>query len=135
MKTPREIVNLMLEKDAFSKWMNVEVIDLSHGACTLQAKVHKDMLNGFQIAHGGISYSLSDSALAFAANSYGYQCVSIETSISHLRPVHENDTLHVYCQEIHRGRTIGIYAVEIFNQHQKLISSFKGTVNISSEMW
>jgi acyl-CoA thioesterase len=93
------------------------------------------MLNGFDIGHGGISYALSDSALAFSANTNGYKCVSIESSISHIRPIQIDDILTVKSEEIHRGRTIAIYSVEIINQKSKLISKFKGTVNISSEKW
>lgn len=93
------------------------------------------MLNGFGIAHGGISYSLSDSALAFAANAYGKQCVSIETAISHLRPARLNDELTVVCNEIHRGRSIALYTVKITNQEGVDISHFKGTVHISENEW
>jgi acyl-CoA thioesterase len=135
VKTPQEIVSTMMEKDAFSQWMNVEILQVEKGACLLRAVIHKDMLNGFEIAHGGISYALSDSALAFSSNAYGFKCVSIETSISHLRPVYEGDILTVKSEEIHRGKTIGIYTVEIQNQDASLISKFKGTVNISSEHW
>ncbi len=135
MNSPEDIIALMMEKDAFSQWMGVSIKSISKGSCVLECTVHDDMLNGFNIAHGGISYSLSDSALAFSANSYGYQCVSIETSISPVRPVHLNDTLTVSCEEIHRGKTIGIYTVEIKNQEFKLISKFKGTVNISRNVW
>lgn len=135
MKTPAEIVGLMLENDAFSKWMNLEVTELGQGFCNLKCTVRAEMLNGHKIAHGGISYSLSDSALAFAANSHGNKCVSIETSISHLSPVFEGDKLFVKCEEKHRGRTYGIYQVDIFNQENKQISTFKGTVNISKETW
>ncbi len=135
MKTPKEIVAYMLENDAFSKWMHLSVKEVSEGYCHLTCSVNAQMLNGFHIAHGGISYSLSDSALAFASNSYGNKCVSIETSISHLLPVHEGDTLTVICSEIHRGKTFGIYEVRIQNQRNELISKFKGTVNISSEVW
>lgn len=135
MKTPQEVVDIMMEKDAFSRWIGLTVTELSAGHCVLKCTVKAEMLNGFQIAHGGISYSLSDSALAFASNSHGHKCVSIETSISHLLPVHEGDELTVNCNEIHRGRTYGIYRVEIFNQKEEQISMFKGTVNISSEVW
>jgi acyl-CoA thioesterase len=93
------------------------------------------MLNGFHILHGGISYSLSDSALAFAANSRGYKCVSVETSISHLRPVFIDETLRIVSNEIHRGKSIGIYEIDIFNSKNELISKFKGTVSISKDMW
>ena len=125
----------MMEKDAFSQWLNLSVKSIEKGNCVLECVIHENMLNGFGIAHGGISYSLSDSALAFSSNAYGYQCVSIETSISHIRPVHVNDVLTVICEEVHRGKTIGIYSIEIKNQDLKLVSKFKGTVNISRNMW
>lgn len=135
MKSPSEIVNLMLSNDAFSKWMNVEVIEIKAGYCKLKCTVHSGMLNGFDILHGGISYSLSDSALAFSANAHGYKCVSIETSISHIRPVKMDNILFVESTEIHRGKSFGIYSVAIVDQENKLISKFKGTVNISKEVW
>ena len=135
MKTPEQIVDIMMEKDAFSKWMQISILSIEKGSCVLQTTIHQEMLNGFDIAHGGISYSLSDSALAFSANAFGYQCVSIETSISHIRPVFENDILTVTCREVHRGKTIGIYSIEIINQESKLVSKFKGTVNISRKVW
>lgn len=135
MKEPQEIVSKMLEQDFFSQWMKISVDDLGIGRCTVSCEVHKEMLNGFAILHGGISYSLSDSALAFAANSYGYKCVSIETSISHIRPAKIGNRLTAKCSEVHRGKTIGIYGVEVFNEEGKLISKFKGTVNISNEIW
>lgn len=135
MKSPAEIVNLMLQNDAFSKWMHLEVIEINEGSCTLQMTVNDEMLNGFFITHGGISYSLSDSALAFASNSRGNKCVSIETSISHLRPTKTGDILKAVAVEKHRGKTIGVYEVTVYNQDEKVISLFKGTVHVSQEIW
>lgn len=132
---PIQIVERMLQSDAFSKWLGIEVVEISEGKCILSMKVTSEMLNGFHIAHGGISYALADSALAFAANSYGNQCVSIETSISHTKPSSEYDLLTATCTELHRGKTIGIYQVEVKNQNQKLIALFKGTVHISTKIW
>lgn len=135
MKSPREIVDLMMHNDAFSKWMKIEVIAVAEGTCTLQMQVQPDMLNGFFITHGGISYSFSDSALAFASNSRGYKCVSIETSISHVRPTKEGDILTAVAVEKHRGKTTGIYEVTVTNQEHKTISLFKGIVHIAQETW
>jgi acyl-CoA thioesterase len=135
MKTPEQIVAIMLEGDAFSRWMQVKVEQLSRGQCTLSCVVREEMLNGHRIAHGGISYALADSALAFAANSYGFKCVSIETSISHLRPVQENDTLTCVCEEVHRGKTFAIYKANIYDQNNLIVASFKGSVNISIDKW
>jgi len=135
MKTPEEIVSTMLENDVFSQWLDVNVQSIGLGSCTLRASIHGQMLNGFNILHGGISYSLADSALAFASNSYGYKCVSIDTSISHLRPAVLGDTLIATAIERHRGKTVGIYEVNVTNQDGKNIALFKGTVHISKDVW
>jgi acyl-CoA thioesterase len=135
MLSPNQIVEMMMEKDAFSNWMGIHVDKIELGTSILRCTVKEEMLNGFQILHGGISYSLSDSALAFASNSYGNKCVSIETSISHTRPAKIGDVLTATCKEVHRGKRIGIYEVSISNQEDTLISVFKGTVHISEDTW
>lgn len=131
----KAIVQKMMEKDAFSQWMNIEVIEIKTGFCKLRVTVLPEMVNGFNIAHGGIAYSISDSALAFAANAHGKQCVSIETSISHVRTAKINDVLTATCTEMNRGRTIGIYQVVVTNQEDKKVALFKGTVHISDRIW
>jgi acyl-CoA thioesterase len=93
------------------------------------------MLNGFQIAHGGIAYSLADSCLAFASNSHAYKCMSIETSISHIKKVFEGDKLIATSRQISRAKKIGIYEVSIHNQKQELVDKLKGTVFISKKVW
>lgn len=135
MKTPEEIVRLMMEKDHFSQWLGVEILETGLGHCKLRATVNEKMLNGHHVLHGGITYSLSDSALAFSSNSRGNKCMSIETSISHIRKCNPGDTLTFYAKEIHRGQTTGIYEIEGFNQENKKVSHFKGTVHISQDMW
>lgn len=133
--TPKAIVQKMMEKDAFSQWMDIKIIKVDAGYCRLEATIQPEMVNGFMIAHGGISYSLSDSALAFAANGYGKQCVSIETSISHTRPAKIGDVLTATCTELNRSKTIGIYQVLITNQEDKKVAIFKGTVYITKNDW
>lgn len=133
--TPKEIVDEMMRLDAFSRWLGISVDVIEEGRCELSCVVTDQMLNGHQIAHGGITYSLSDSALAFASNAHGYKAVSIETSISHLYSVGQGDSLRVVCEESYRGKTVGIYQVSAFNQDEKLVSRFKGTVHISEDVW
>jgi acyl-CoA thioesterase len=125
----------MMNNDTFSTWLGIEIDFIDNGICNLRAEITAEMLNGFQIAHGGISYSLADSALAFASNSQGVQCVSIETSISHVKKVAEGDVLIAEARELHRGRTTGIYDVSLKNQHNELVALFKGTVFITDKEW
>ena len=91
VKTPKEIIQKMMEKDAYSNWLGVKVLSVEKGSCKITCEIKEIMQNGFSIAHGGIAYSIADTTLAFAANSYGYQSFTIETSISHLRKVQVKD--------------------------------------------
>ena len=125
----------MLSNDKFSQWLDLEITSIGKGFCEATCRTKEDMLNGFDILHGGITYSISDSLLAFASNSYGYKCVSIETSVSHTRPVKNDEVLRAKCSEIHRGKTIGIYNVDIIDTTDKLVSKFKGTVFVSKDEW
>ena len=95
----------MFVKDAFSKWLGIKVLEINEGSCILEMNVRDEMTNGFHIAHGGIAYSFADSALAFAANSYGIKSMSIETSISHTKKVNINDTLTAETKELNIPET------------------------------
>ncbi len=132
---PSEIIDKMYEHDPFSLWLGIERVEEGAGFCTLKMKVRKEMSNGFSIAHGGICYSLADSALAFASNAHGKQAMSIETSISHLKPVKVGDELMAEAKEINLTRRTGIYDIRISNQRGELVAAFKGTVYRTEKTW
>ncbi len=129
------IVEKMYTNDMFSKWLGIERIAVEGGKVRLRMQIRKEMLNGFNILHGGISYSLADSALAFASNSHGVQSVSIETSISHVKPCYENDIIIAETKELSLTSKIGVYEVTIKNQKEDIIALFKGTVYRTSKSW
>ena len=135
MSNPRKIINKMFNQDAFSQWLGIEIIDVSEGFCQLKMIVRKEMLNGFQIAHGGIAYSLADSSLAFASNSHGRKSLSVETSISHIVSVKEGDVLTVTTKELSLSDKIGVYLITIINQSNEDVAYFKGTVYRTSKEW
>ena len=135
MSIPWKIVNKMYDQDAFSQWLGIEIVDVSEGYCQLKMKVRKEMLNGFHIAHGGIAYSLADSALAFASNSHGKKSLSVETSISHTVSVKDGDVLTATTKELSRSDKIGVYLITITNKENQEIAIFKGTVYCTSKDW
>ena len=135
MKHPKEIVETMLQQDAFSELLGMELLEIEPGFCVLRCKVTSQMTNGFGIAHGGITYSLADSALAFASNAHGVHCFSVDTNIAHLKKVQLGDVLTARCTESHRGKRTGVYVVEIHNQDAKRVAYFRGTVFIGTEAW
>ena len=135
MKSPSEIIELMLAGDAYSKGLGMEVLHIEPGKCTIRMQVNEGMVNGFNIAHGGITYALADSAMAFASNAHGVQCVSIDTAISHIKKVQINEVLKATCTSLSRNRKVGIYEVKVTNQSDELVAHFKGTVLLSDREW
>lgn len=129
------VVDLMYNNDPFSQWLGIKRIEDVTGRSVLKMTVRKEMLNGFDIAHGGITYSLADSALAFASNSHGRMAVSVETSISHIEKIHEGDILTAVAEEVSISNKIGIYQITITNQENKKVALFKGTVYRTSKDW
>jgi acyl-CoA thioesterase len=130
------IVDAMMENDHFSQWLGVIRLEEREGYCRLQMVVRPEMCNGFGIAHGGITYSLADSALAFASNSQGRHAVSIETSISHIRPLQAEDGIIAIAKEVSAGNKISIYEVRIEKEEDgELVALFKGTVYRKAEEW
>ena len=125
----------MMERDLFSQWLGVERMEEREGYCKLKMTVRAEMCNGFDIAHGGITYSLADSALAFASNSHGRQAVSIETSISHIQSLRTGDIIIAIAEEKNCSNRIGIYEVRVEKINGELVALFKGTVFRKDKEW
>lgn len=128
------IVNKMFDNDAFSRWLGIKILQSKPGFCILQMAITAQMTNGFGIAHGGITYALADSALAFAANGHGRHCVSIDTSINHISPLYEGDIITAYAKEDALKNKFGFYTVEL-KKDDSIIALFKGTVFRSDKEW
>lgn len=133
--TATQVVDQMMGKDLFSQWLGIERLGESSGACKLRMTVRPEMCNGFGIAHGGITYSFADSALAFASNSHGRHAVSIETSISHIKPLFAGDVLIATAEEKSCSNRIGIYEVRVEKEGGELVALFKGTVFRKDKEW
>lgn len=133
--SPQQIIDKMMDGDQFSQWLGIEFLEVVAGKVNLQLEIKPEMLNGFHIAHGGISYSLADSALAFSSNAHGRHAVSVETSISHVQKVMEKDVLRTDVKEVSLNHKIGIYHIAILNQHDVEVAHFKGTVYRSDKEW
>jgi acyl-CoA thioesterase len=131
----KRVVDQMFFNDPMSQWLGIVRLEDGPGISVLQMTVRQEMLNGFSIAHGGITYSLADSALAFASNSHGIQAVSIETSISHVAPVKEGDVLTTKVVEQNLTKRTGLYSIEVYNQEHKVVAFFKGTVFRTGKLW
>lgn len=125
--TPAAVVAHMMENDLFSQWLGIEVLEINAGVSKIKMVVREEMINGFGIVHGGIAFSLADSAFAFACNNRNVLSVALDTAINFTKPVHVGDSLIAEAKEIHNGRSTGLYHIHITNQHEHLVAIFKGT--------
>jgi len=135
MTKAEKIVNKMYQNDAFSQWLGIKIISVEGTKVVLQMEVRKEMTNGFEVTHGGITYSLADSALAFSSNGHGRMCVSIETSISHTKAVRAGDTLVAVSEEVSLTNKIGVYHIKVTNQNNQTVALFKGMVFRKEDEW
>lgn len=121
-----KVVAHMMEHDLFSQWLGIEVLEIKEGYSKIKMTVRNEMINGFGIVHGGIAFSLADSAFAFACNNRNILSVALDTSINFIKPVQVDDVLTAEANELHNGKSTGLYHITITNQQKHLIAQFKG---------
>ena len=121
------VVDKMMQEDAFSRWLGIEVLEVREGYSRLRMTLRDEMLNGFGVIHGGIAFSLADSAFAFACNNRNNLSVALDTSITFTKSTQPGDVLIAEAKELHHGRSTGLYLVTIINNRGEQVALFKGT--------
>ena len=124
----------MLSQDAYSQWLGIEILECEIGRCKVALIVRKEMLNSMNKAHGGITYSLADTAFGFAANTHGKYAVSIETSINHIEAVNEGDYLTAESVIEKVNNKLGFNIIEV-KRGEELVALFKGVVYRTNKDW
>ena len=122
-----KVVETMLQNDRFSQWLGITVIAVREGYAKIQMTVREEMVNGFGVTHGGITFSLADSAFAFACNNRNNLSMALDTGISFTRPVQPGDILTAEANEVHNGSSTGLYLITVTNQQGGQVAHFKGT--------
>lgn len=132
---PNQLIpHKMLSQDAYSQWLGIEILECELGRCKVAMTVRKEMLNSMHKAHGGITYSLADTAFGFAANTHGKFAVSIETSINHIEAVSEGEYLIAESVIEKVNNKLGFNIIEV-KRGGELIALFKGVVYRTNEDW
>jgi acyl-CoA thioesterase len=122
----KQVVEKMMQEDRFSQWMGIEVIEVREGYSRIRMTIRPEMVNGFGIVHGGVTFAFADSAFAFACNNRNDLSVALDTSINFTKQVLVGDQLTAEATELHNGKSTGLYQIAIQNQHQQLVAQFKG---------
>jgi len=118
----------MWKGDKASRSLGIEVEITGLGAATATMRVREDMLNGLDVCHGGMLFTLADTACAFACNSYNRVTLSASGKIHFLRSAMLGDRLTAVAVEDYRGGRRGFYTVKITNQQDEAVALFRGRV-------
>jgi acyl-CoA thioesterase len=121
------VVASMMASDAFSQWLGIDIIEVAPRRSTCRMTVRSEMVNGLGVSHGGIVFSLADSAFAFACNTHGKLTVSIDNSITYPAPVRVGDVLTAVAQEEASSGRLSYYRADVTNQRGEVVAIFRGT--------
>lgn len=126
LEKARQCAEAMYSNDRSSKALGIEIEVAEPGTAVATMTVREDMLNGFDVIHGGLTFTLADTAFAFACNSYDNQTFAASAQVEFLRPAELGDVLTATAREDYRGRRNGYYTVEVRNQRDEVVAIFRG---------
>ena len=126
LKTAQRCAAKMFGADKASQALGLEVEIPAAGEAVATMRVRDDMVNGFDVCHGGLLFALADSAFAFACNAYDRQAVAASAQIEFLRPSYRGDELEAVAKEDYRGRRNAYYTVTVRNQNRDIVCLFHG---------
>lgn len=116
----------MWSDDEASQWIGMTLVSINEGTAQMSLVVQKHHCNGLGNCHGGITFSLADSAFAFACNSRNQSTVAQNNMITYTAPARVGDTLTATARELSLTGRSGIYDVRVSNQENKTIAEMRG---------
>ena len=116
----------MYSRDRAAQALGIKIVRVQPGASLLTMTVRSDMVNGHHICHGGMIFSLADTAFAYACNSYNKNTVASACHIDFLAPAKEGETLEAEAVEQSAAGRTGVYDITVHNNHGKTIALFRG---------
>lgn len=116
----------MYEQDRASQALGMRVLEVRPGYARLAMQVREDMVNGHQLCHGGLIFTLADSAFAFACNTYDLVTVAAAGTIEFLLAARLGDELTAVAEERSRSKRTGVYDVTVRNQQGECVALFRG---------
>jgi acyl-CoA thioesterase len=129
MSSPEEArlcADAMFANDRASRDLGIAIEVSGAGTASARMEVTERMINGLGVCHGGLIFTLADTAFAFACNGYGQVTFAAGASIQFIRSARLGDSLLAEAREQYRGRSSGTYDVKVSNQEGKLVALFRG---------
>ncbi len=120
------VARTMWARDSATQALGMEIVAVAPGRATLAMTVRADMLNGHQTCHGGLIFTLADSAFAYACNSHNHPTVASACHIDFLAPAREGDVLEADAAEQSASGKLGVYDITVRARGGKTVALFRG---------
>ena len=130
----QKIVDVLSSEDAVSSLLGMTIEEVRPGYSRLSMVVREDMANGHATCHGGMTFSLADSAFGYACNTHNKVTFGAACSIDYVNPAHVGDVLTAECNEVFLQGRAGIYNVVVKNQDGLVVVLFKGNSRSRNEL-
>ena len=128
-----DLVIRLAARDAFAATPGIEAVDGGLGRAEVRMRVRPEHLNFNGTCHGGVVFSLADTAFGLASNSHGAIAAGVDAHITYQVAVHVGEVLIATAIEVSRGRKLAVYRVDVENEAGSLVSSFTGTVYVTTK--
>jgi acyl-CoA thioesterase len=116
----------MYAQDQASQALGMRILEVRPGYACLSMTVREDMVNGHKLCHGGLIFTLADSAFAFACNTYNSVTVASAANVEFLLPARLGDELTATAEERSRSKRTGVYDVVVRNKQGESVALFRG---------
>jgi acyl-CoA thioesterase len=113
-------------EDAHARELGMVIVEVAPGRAVVELTVAPTMTNGCGTAHGGLLFTLADSAFAFAANTGAEDHVAEHASVTFLRPVVVGERLRAEAIERHRRPRAGLFDVAVTDEAGDVVAEFRG---------
>ena len=117
----------MYARDHTAQALGITVEEIGPGFARCRMVVRQDMVNGHDTCHGGITFTLADTAFAYACNAYDRATVALGAQISFTAPARFGDVLLAMAREQSRAGRTGVYDVEVSTADGRVVALFRGT--------
>jgi len=122
------LLERLIARDAFARHLGLELIEAGEGTATVAMRVRPEHVNFWDSCHGGAIFSLADTALGLACNSYGSVAALIDSHMTFSVAVKAGERLTARAAEVSRTRKLGVYRMEVRRDDGVLVASLTGTV-------
>jgi len=124
----------LLNRDSFAKGLGINLVEAGTGHATVKMEAKSDHLNFMGWAHGGVIFSLADTAFGLASNSHDKTSVGIDAHVAYLSGVREGDVIEAQASEISRTRRKAVYRIDVHRpSDDTAIAAFTGTVYVTDQ--